>query len=822
MNCATCKVNKIGPKTAPFGGYLCGNEHMQCDDCNERTDGQCGICEESTSFVQMNFNHRDRDTSPMHRTFPTSGQTATAPSVDADINSVAAATLETNSSYIFPKSFYADMETQSSISQEQLSMQESHDSISVDQCDSDRLITHGIQALPLQYQSPVPANIFGGATATSTATGAETTMGAATLAATPTPMSMSMSLPMSMNQYLPNAHEHIQMETIFFGSNHQPQSASNFTFQFRAENGFLRLMRQRDSSTPALEVIEAPNSIQLTTDRTNICDNSCDGGCDSGGGGEKENTTHPIADDTEDVIHTSEIRFMESSESMKNYFSGGTMHPILKAKHEPQRTSTTTHSRNCQPQESLSMKKVHDFETRNTAQPAELVESYLRNYGPLALCQFPAYSCSHSCQEKTCEAMNDCRQPITQSQSQSNQKRTVSASTESEPTLASTNKPEVSAKYLPQEYFVMQATGVATPAPGTLMPNTDKIARPSIDIRMQKVLETFQEDQRTATISEKPILHQSKKYLKIMVNSEKPTTIEPPIGIDTQLDQLSSCDLPIEKPSIDIMAQLSNTHRAFYNPPTGERIQSVHNQTFTPQSTEPPPQFQLITCSNIMAADLILAKGRFINMKPIPACQLTIPRPPIKCPESSCERMIFVSDFNKHLIVDHSMLPMERIAPRQCKNFFLDPKLAHCGISKCHLLYLIRDKITDLGSSKFKDFLPLLVMSTRIRLSDLCGIDVQEYPEFGESEANTEYLVIWLTGIVPEEFPVGVSLTVWPRSGQVPTCHMVHSGEMYSVRRSQEVKDVCRSGQMLLLSTSEIQLLTNGSKEMLELQIVVH
>uniref|UniRef100_A0A0A1XSD3 Mucin-16 n=1 Tax=Zeugodacus cucurbitae TaxID=28588 RepID=A0A0A1XSD3_ZEUCU len=804
MNCATCKVNKIGPKTAPFGGYLCSNEHMQCGDCNERTDGQCGICEECTSFVQMNFNQRVRNTSPIRRCYQMARPTPTAQSLDVESHSVAAATLETDSSYIFPKALYADMETQSSISQEQLSMHESHDGFSEDQGEE-------------IHQHLIDADAMAAA------------MAAATMTQTPTPMTMSMSVPMSMNQYLPNAQERIQMETIYFGSNHQPQSASNFTFQFRTENGFMRLMQQRDSSGPALEVIEPPKSIQLTTEHTNLCDNSYDGGCDMAGTVDKGKGNNTATEDIEDVIHTSEIRFMDSTESMKNYFSGGTMHPILKSKHEPPRTSTTTYSHNLQPQESLSMKKLHDFETRNTAHPAELVESYLRNYGPLAFCQFPAYAFSHSCQAGTCDNRNQSfMQPPPQPQppmQTQNQTRNVSASTESEPTLASAKKTELPpTKHLPPDYFVMQATGVATPAPGTL-PDPDKIARPSIDIRMQKVLETFQEDPRTPNVSDKPIIDQSKKFLKIMDALEPaPVAAEPslPLILEKHDDQLSSCELPVDKASLDIITQLSNTHRAFYNPPTDSRIIGTLNQTTNLLCKEPPPQFQLVTCSNIMAAELLLSKGRFINMKPLPACHLTIPRPPIKCPESSCQRMIFVSDFNKHLIVDHSMLPMERIAPRQCKNFFLDPKLAHCGTSKCHLLYLIRDKVTDLGSSKFKDFLPLLVMSTRIRLSDLCGIDAREFAKSEQSVINPEYLMIWLTGIVPEEFPVTTSLTVWSRAGQIPACHMVHSGEMYSLRKSQEIRDVCRSGQMVLLSSSEVHLLTNAGKEMLELQIVVH
>lgn len=64
MNCLTCKVNKIGPKNSPFGGYLCSNEHLQCHVCNNMQHGLCGVCHESTKFVQMNFETSGLNTAP--------------------------------------------------------------------------------------------------------------------------------------------------------------------------------------------------------------------------------------------------------------------------------------------------------------------------------------------------------------------------------------------------------------------------------------------------------------------------------------------------------------------------------------------------------------------------------------------------------------------------------------------------------------------------------------------------------------------------------------------------------------------------------------
>uniref|UniRef100_A0A1A9UPD5 Uncharacterized protein n=1 Tax=Glossina austeni TaxID=7395 RepID=A0A1A9UPD5_GLOAU len=71
-------------------------------------------------------------------------------------------------------------------------------------------------------------------------------------------------------------------------------------------------------------------------------------------------------------------------------------------------------------------------------------------------------------------------------------------------------------------------------------------------------------------------------------------------------------------------------------------------------------------------------------------------------------------DFSKYFAVYHNYWPMETITPYEAKTFFLDSRLIRCGTTKRRQMYLISDKITDLGSSVYKDFLPLLVMSSRI------------------------------------------------------------------------------------------------------------
>lgn len=447
-------------------------------------------------------------------------------------------------------------------------------------------------------------------------------------------------------------------------------------------------------------------------------------------------------------------------------------------------------------------KSMPPVEALNSINSREKVENYLRSYDPSKLNTArvsPTYSCQHS----HCTLDNSPR-----TAAESLLQKTVSVSTESDPSLKSANR-EKSGKFKPQEYLVMPAIGVATTVAPDLsekQAEAEKVeGKACMDGRMQKVLETLQEQPTTAVTTA-----EEKKANLIKI---------PQLTTDTASPNLRQEQKPTkEENRATLIACLINVQRAFYNPPDAciKPAKNLHHLAKPlPVNQEPPlPQFQTVNISSALIQEFMTKRSKFAFNKPVPAYLLNIPRAPIQCPESTCERMIFVSDFNKHLVVDHSHLPMERIVPLQCKNFFLDPRLVHCGISKCHLLYLMRNKICDLGSSEYKDFLPMLVMTTRLSLSQMCGL--------GEESSELQFFLIWITGIALDEFPTSVSLTVWPRSGAAPSCHVVYSGQMYSIRKPQRGLDVWQSGRMLMLSPQEINALTNNGRDMLNLQLIVH
>lgn len=441
----------------------------------------------------------------------------------------------------------------------------------------------------------------------------------------------------------------------------------------------------------------------------------------------------------------------------------------------------------------LSVKVLKDYETQNTSTDSEVVKKYLNTYNSTALDDSPSYNCPDSECDFKCLPKREHLEM-----------KTVSVSTESEPSLKSTcidtdEEKNICSKFKTPDFLIMQAMGV----PRAEILN-DKDVKTNNDLRLENILKTLKEDPKITKFSEKLNLTKLTTNTSTKQQQEK-------LHHDQQFSEKEN------KNSL-LLKHFLNAYRAVYKPPNPLQVPVKHLHLLPlaqPIQQEPPlAQFETISCSSVMAKELLQNQTKLSTFQPVPAYTLNIPRTPVQCPESSCQRMIFVSDFNKHLVVDHSHLPMERISPFQCKNLFLDARLAQCGTSKCHFLYLMRDKITNLGSSEYKDFLPILVMATRISLHEMCGLR--------DKTNSLEFFLIWVTGIVPEEFPISVVMTVWSRSGKIPKCHVVYSGQMYSIRNSQRALDVWQSGRMLLLSEQEINVLTCGGREMLNVQLSAH
>lgn len=214
MNCICCERNKISPNIPPFGGFICIREHLQCSECNDRTAGACGICCGSTSFVQMFYNRQIDSIRLQNSVLPL----PTAPSqtlledhfMDKE-----------DCSYNFSKSLMNDIDVHSSISQTQLSMAESNDTYS-DIVDS-----------PKKHMEPNELTTTNNSTALEGEMPNEVRFSQDENKINSDPI---LRMPTSLQHLTPKECE--QMKTLFFGSNTH-NSSSNFTFQFRLENGVM-------------------------------------------------------------------------------------------------------------------------------------------------------------------------------------------------------------------------------------------------------------------------------------------------------------------------------------------------------------------------------------------------------------------------------------------------------------------------------------------------------------------------------------------------------------------------------------------------------
>lgn len=298
------------------------------------------------------------------------------------------------------------------------------------------------------------------------------------------------------------------------------------------------------------------------------------------------------------------------------------------------------------------------------------------------------------------------------------------------------------------------------------------------------------------------------------VNASK-TTSEDQISYE-----LAAINNPMNliKNSITFVLHLLNVRRAYYDP--SSNVPPLEHSTYwlkklKPIARAPPTQYQGISCSSAVAQELLMRKARCIRIKPVSTSKVHMPRNPARCPEHNCECMILVLNCRTHLVLDGTHLPMENVTPFQPKRFFLDLRLTYCGITDCNLLYLMHDKITNLSSTQYKNLLPLLIMSSRLNLAQMYSMNEHDYHDCIAIAKSTEFCLIWIARIAPEEFPISVTFTVLADKTQIPKCHMVYSGEAYSIRKSQQNIDVCKSGRVLSLSSLEMDFLTQGGKQFL-------
>uniref|UniRef100_A0A1I8PD03 DUF4729 domain-containing protein n=1 Tax=Stomoxys calcitrans TaxID=35570 RepID=A0A1I8PD03_STOCA len=357
-------------------------------------------------------------------------------------------------------------------------------------------------------------------------------------------------------------------------------------------------------------------------------------------------------------------------------------------------------------------------------------------------------------------------------------------------------------------YVVMQATGYAQLNAAETLPTKDKFDEPSLDNKMQTILKTLRENPEQQTPRE------TEKFCKKFF---RPQNQHSPQSLQQDKD-----DEQQEINTLDSSLFTMNTARACYQAAEDFELPIwLQNTQYEPQyeGREPPaPQFAY----GPLTKQLLSPKEKSKQLaKPVAAQRLSISREPLHCPISVCQSMVFISDLNKHFVMNHDHLSKERMAPFQCKNFFIDPHLRgqlKGGGNRCHMLYFLTDKITDLGSHEYKDYLPVLIMTAPLTMADMGLVSHEE----SKTKQEEEFLLIWVTGITSKNLCLSVTLTLWSRSGQTPNCHLLYSGDMYPIRNSQKALDVWKSGHMLMLSSAQVEQLTNGGKDMMNVQLEVH
>ncbi|XP_037947983.1 uncharacterized protein LOC119679600 [Teleopsis dalmanni] len=262
----------------------------------------------------------------------------------------------------------------------------------------------------------------------------------------------------------------------------------------------------------------------------------------------------------------------------------------------------------------------------------------------------------------------------------------------------------------------------------------------------------------------------------------------------------------------NIAKLVSRAVRAYYNPCAGPFVRFMNSDLIdqTPASW----QFRIISHpSNDPATLSRLVKERVMpnNMS---SYEMNLWRSPISCPDTDCIYKTFLSDFTKHLLVDHNHLPMERVYPRNVKNFFIDVRVAFVDVPKVRMLFLLQERITELGHNTYNDSLPLLIMTSVLRLSDIMQ------SEEIKQNSDLKFLLIWVSGLETGKYPTNMTLVAWKNTGRYPEYQVVITGSILPITKVLTPLQVLETGNCLLLTPRQQKILT--AKNLLHLQLFIH
>lgn len=218
---------------------------------------------------------------------------------------------------------------------------------------------------------------------------------------------------------------------------------------------------------------------------------------------------------------------------------------------------------------------------------------------------------------------------------------------------------------------------------------------------------------------------------------------------------------------------------------------------------EPHPQFERINA---------VEKREIIKAEVLPT---TGNKNPFICPVTFCKNIIPVSDLIKHFKLNHIRVPIVPVNCGTCTNLFWESKMDRFGTTQCLMLLLMTTKkCRQIVSGNFKDYLPVAIMTTKVKFSDLMDGECNE-------DDDRHFYLIWLTVMSSSVEPVYYTVTAWNGTddGRV---HVVNTTQTYSIRADQNPKIVYQSGMVMMLTSEQIDRLSNSNQDMIKLQVVVH
>ncbi|XP_043648483.1 uncharacterized protein LOC122616951 [Drosophila teissieri] len=274
---------------------------------------------------------------------------------------------------------------------------------------------------------------------------------------------------------------------------------------------------------------------------------------------------------------------------------------------------------------------------------------------------------------------------------------------------------------------------------------------------------------------------------------------------------------------------VSSAQRALFTRFVNDPLDIVRLIQSMDESTEvslnaPRAQFSTIACAERELPRLIEKKPYVTRREG--AKEFDVSRSPVRCPDHDCQRLCFVSDFNTHMLLDHRSLTMERIKARHTKTFFLDTNMTMLDKAKCHMVYMVRDKVIDTQAEDLNDLLPVMVMSGRTHLSKSFGHE--ELRTTGvlsrqKPTSDIEMFVLWLTGFIPRNIQLLATISLWSTLGpQMADCVGVNTGYVYDIRAPSDVGQVLRSRCSMILPMSMIKKMTNNARRFLAVQVQVY